>query len=238
MQQGLQIEPGQPGGGITAMQTQADRYNEVDISHAKALPDALSYMDTSLRTGILHRPNGLFPPEDEVLRVLQQKGYKPFEKHLLDVQSNALVPSFHSWAAGNDAANHGLDLRCFLDIDTVEEMVGAKLFAAVRFGDLASIGNGMSAHGGAIETALDEATAELAKITNGVACVTSSIEYKLKKKVRLHRTYKIDAEIVKVGPGGLRIYIDAFLKDLDGSVLVACAAQMANIAKLKSARRA
>lgn len=46
---------------------------------------------------------------------------------------------------------------------------------AVRFGDGAAIGDGyyMSAHGGSIETALDEATAELVRTAGGrTGCMT------------------------------------------------------------------
>ena len=88
-------------------------------------------------------------------------------------------------ASGNCAAKHGLDLRCFIDERfSREDTAGARLKAVVRFGQAASIGNGLSAHGGAIETALDEATAELAKATQGVMCYTTSANFQLKQKVR------------------------------------------------------
>ena len=54
------------------------------------------------------------------------------------------------------------------------EELGA-LRGAVRFGDGAAIGNGFftTAHGGAIETALDEATAELVRRLFPPACLVA-----------------------------------------------------------------
>ena len=93
---------------------------------------------------------------------------------------------------------------------------------------------GFSAHGGAIETSLDEATAELCKATQGVMCFTTEATFKLKKQVLLHRTYIIEASITKLGPGDVRVYIDASLSDADtGQVAVTCSVQLANMGKLR-----
>lgn len=121
--------------------------DEVDASQA---PGSEDYKRVAMELGIRYRPDGLFPPGDKILAELsRERGNVPFEKLLLD-EEQRLVTAESSWAAGNAAAVGGrIDLRCFLcDDGSAEEegaTVGSKLKAAVRFGDGASIGNGMSA---------------------------------------------------------------------------------------------
>lgn len=60
---------------------------------------------------------------------------------------------------------------------------------AVRFGDGACVGTGyyMSAHGGSIETALDEATAELAKCEYVPMVTTRQATFQITKPVGVGR---------------------------------------------------
>ena len=83
---------------------------------------------------------------------------------------------------GEAAIEHGLDLRMFVH----PGFESKTLEAAVRFGDFACIGRGLgtSVHGGAVESALDEATAELAKIKLFPMATTYAIDFKIKKAVR------------------------------------------------------
>ena len=68
---------------------------------------------------------------------------------------------------------------------------------AVRLGDRAAIGNGFhtSAHGGCIETVLDEATAELVKCELVMFMATSEITIKIKKPVPLHTSLIVEATV-------------------------------------------
>ncbi|QDZ24898.1 hypothetical protein HOP50_15g74420 [Chloropicon primus] len=200
--------------------------------------DAAAYQEAAFEHGIPCRPDGLFPPSDPTLeRLTKDPLFKPFEKQLVD-KRDKLVSAENSWASGNSAAaNSRIDLRCFLYVggETSDgSSVGSRLEGAVRFGDNASIGNGFSAHGGAVETVLDEATAELCKATQGVMCYTTQADFKLKQPVALHKTYAIEAEITKLGIRGMRIFVDARLKDDQGNEAAVCSVQLANVAKISS----
>jgi len=221
-------------GGSRAQGIVAEEVTDHD-SLPPAMLESEAYRVAAFRTGIPFRPDGLFPPNDALLARLaaeaQDGNLRPFEKHL--VTEGALAPSRESWAAGNSAASHGLDLRTFLHLDP-QGGPGHKISAAVRFGRGSAIGMGFSAHGGAIETSLDEATAELCKATQGVMCFTTEATFKLTKQVLLHRTYLIEASITKLGPGDVRVYIDASLSDADtGQVAATCSVQLANMGKLR-----
>ena len=78
-----------------------------------------------------------------------------------------------------------MDLRMFFDrgLDDVQ------VWGAVRYGDYACIGRGFGngVHGGAIESCLDELTAECAKVKLFPTATTSRIEFKIKKPVSPHR---------------------------------------------------
>ena len=136
---------------------------------------AEEYRDSALRHGIPFRPAGLFAPGDAVIREILGDGFRPFQKHMVGL-SGRQEPVAECWPTGNGATAHGLDLRCFHRSAAAQRGGGGaddggaahgRLAAAVRWGDAASIGAGFwaGAHGGAIETAFDEATAELARFS-------------------------------------------------------------------------
>ena len=99
-----------------------------------------------------------------------------------------------------------------------------KLVGALRFGDYAMIGRGApnsSIHGGAVETALDEATAECAKSKLYSVAVATSIEFKITKAVQ-QTTYLVECEVTKK-MSDIRHEIMGYIKDADGKVTVATA---------------
>lgn len=68
--------------------------------------------------GIPPRPNGLFPPNDPLLRRLAaDPNCHPFEKHLPGEQDcyELLLPN-GGWATGDTAAARGVDLRLFYKV--------------------------------------------------------------------------------------------------------------------------
>ena len=75
------------------------------------------------------------------------------------------------------------------------------LVAAVRFSEFACVGRGhkTSVHGGAVESCLDEATAELAKTKLFPLATTYSIEFKIAKPVQPNVTYRVHCEVLKEG---------------------------------------
>lgn len=124
-----------------------------------------AYRERAFAHGIPFRPSGLFPPGDPLLaRLAADARLRPFEKHLpADASSYQSLPA-GGWASGDAAAARGMDLRLFWRPPAAGEAHGT-LAGAVRFGDGAGIGTDvwMPAHGGSIETSLDEATAELVR---------------------------------------------------------------------------
>ena len=193
------------------------------------------YAAAALQSGIPPRVCSLFEANDPLLERLENdRTLLPFQKHLLDGSGeNVLV--LQSWAAGESAAQHGLDMRTFLHGPTAELGTGNRLTAAVRFGKGASIGAGhwLSAHGGAISTALDEATAELVKITHAPLATTAEISYQLKRPVELNVTHRIECEVLEVRGGGLKISVKGELFDPDDHLCASCTAVLANLQMLR-----
>lgn len=146
----------------------------------------------------------LYPDDDACLQSLLEDGELwPFEKHL---------PGFHSpyerlgdggFITGKEAIEgRGIDLRLFYD-ETRQKVRGC-----VRFdGRKASIGAGflLPTHGGAIETCLDEATAELGKMTAFPFLATRKISFEIKKGVPVDVSLLVECSVVEIK--GLRCYV-------------------------------
>jgi acyl-coenzyme A thioesterase PaaI-like protein len=138
-----------------------------------------------------------------------------------------------SWAVGDDAAKRGLDLRYFYrERARTGSSEYPELVGVARVGDAGAIGvhTYNLAHGGCIETILDETTAELVKCWRAPCCVTVELNAKIKKPVPLHHTVKIEAQIKEVQSNGLRIWTTAKLTDPSAprgeDVLATCEAQL------------
>lgn len=102
----------------------------------------------------------------------------------------------HGWCVGENAVQHGMDLRWFIKPGFDDKTV----CAAVRYSDYACIGRGLSGngvHGGAIESALDETTAECAKTKLFPLATTYSVEFKLKQRIVPNVTYRVHASVEK-----------------------------------------
>jgi hypothetical protein len=137
------------------------------VLHNQKVGTAQGYRHASLANGIAARPDGLFDEDDPVLLALvADQGASPFEKHLPGADSPYEALPQGGWITGNQACQRGVDLRLFYKGAEPGGQQYGRVVACVRFGEGASIGNGffLTAHGGAIETVLDEATAELGKV--------------------------------------------------------------------------
>ncbi|KAK9833287.1 hypothetical protein WJX81_003342 [Elliptochloris bilobata] len=88
-----------------------------------------------------------------------------------------------------------------------EEQIRRHFGGAARLGEGASIGNGfwMTAHGGAVETLLDEATAELGKLEFSPMLATIEISFRIVKAVPLHTTLRLDCEACTFWPPRLAL---------------------------------
>lgn len=89
----------------------------------------------------------------------------------------------------------------------------------------------MSAHGGAVESLLDEATAELAKMEWAPTLATLEAAFKIKKSVPLNTTLRIACEIAETR--GVRCWVHGAITDETGKVTYAtCEAQLIDLAQL------
>ena len=238
------VVPGQPGGG-RQQPVQCKRPPIAAAAVANNLKSLVGgdgtekYQAAVFATGMPDLCDGLFPPGDELLAELSRK-YRPFVKHLpQEVQGGGFTfaPALEGWVVGDPGASHGIDMRLFIAPGTE-----AKLYAALRFSDYAAIGRGFesSVHGGAVETALDEATAELAKSKLFPVALTVKIEFKIAKKVMPQTTYLVECAMAKEWSKNLKYDVTGTLTERGRGggkdVLIAsCTATMANPAMIPGA---
>ena len=91
------------------------------------------------------------------------------------------------------------------------------LTAAVRFSQYAEIGRGygIGIHGGAIETCLDESTAECAKSKLFPMATTSDISFKIQKPVMANTTYRVYCKVVKERLKGIAYEVSGEITDTE-----------------------
>lgn len=122
----------------------------------------------------------------------------------------------HQYNINNTAATNGSGSG-----DDPSSTRKGRVVGAVRLGDGACIGNGfyMSAHGGCIESILDEATAELAKIEMVPMVSTVEVHFKIKKPVPLHTSLLVECCVEK--KRGIRCWVGGRLMSADETVVYA-----------------
>ena len=158
------VKKGQPGGGRQQPEQFVVAPIDVPGKPGKDMyTDLKGYQEQIIKDGIPDRTAGLFPAYDEFLSLLGQQN-SPCTKGLPQPTvdgGQAWCITENGWACGESAIEHGMDLRWFIKPGFEDQT----LVGAVRYGDMAMVGRGCgtSVHGGAVETALDEATAECAK---------------------------------------------------------------------------
>jgi hypothetical protein len=226
----------QPGGG-RPQPPSGPAEPPAAVLQAQMALSAEVYRQAAVAAGIPRRQHGLFPPADPVLlKLAADRSLKPFEKHLIGA-SGVLQLALVSWPVGDDAAERGIDLRYFIDTSKGYS-VGARLVAAVRYSRRAAIGADCytSVHGGAIETAFDETTAELVKISVAPTATTIDFQCTIKKPVPLDTSLLLECTLESIAPGGLRINTSGTLKDGRGMLLATAKAQLVDVAKLRQAQ--
>ena len=107
-----------------------------------------------------------------------------------------------------------------------------------------------TAHGGSIESVLDEATAEVAKCLyaptattstiefkiHAPTATTSTIEFKIHAPVPLHTTLRVAAQVVELATQGLRINTRGTIEGADGTLYCSCSAQLVDMGKFYEMR--
>lgn len=109
------------------------------------------------------------------------------------------------------------------------------MLGCVRFGDGAAIGSGanrfyLTAHGGAIETVLDEATAEIGKMCFAPFLSTVEATFRIKKPVPLHTTLMVQCTVTQ--QRGIRLWVTGTImeaEDQGSGVLAQCDAVLVNM---------
>jgi len=228
----------QPGGGLSQPAFSPPEPSMLPTDKFADMEAACQdYRERAFAAGIAFRPDGLFPRDDPLLTYLAAEPRNhPFDKHLMSPETGDQVVAPISFPVGNDAAkNRGIDLRYFFQdpnpYDTAEPL--PQLVGAVRFGEKSAVGGSpffSSAHGGAIETVLDECTAELAKCLMCPIAVTTSANFKIKKPGVLYKTYSIKCVVAKKATD-YRWEIDGFLEDGD-DIIASVNANLVDVTKL------
>jgi len=226
----------QAGGGRAVMRD-AKAIGLEDMAERSALNShedaARDYRRHVFATGIPFREDGLFPIDDGLLTSLSlDSTLKPFQKAIPGPGRGKFI-TCESWAVGNQAAQRGLDLRYFYDEATAKSGY-PELVAVARVGEGGSIGVSTwpLAHGGCIETILDETTAELVKCFCAPCCVTVELSAKIKKPLPLHTTVKVHVQIKSVQSNGLRIFTIATMTNAKDEILATCEAQLCDAGML------
>jgi len=173
----------------------------------------------------------LYPLDDRLLHdYVTSPHLKPFEKHLPNARSPYEPLENGGFVTGREAVTQrGIDLRLFFD-ESARKVVGL-----VRFDERnASIGAGfgLSVHGGAIQTALDEATAEAGKMFAFPFLATRKISHEIRKPVPSERTLVVKTAVT--GIAGLRCFVSGEICDVDDDtgtevVLASAEAELVNM---------
>jgi hypothetical protein len=206
------------------------------------------YRAAAFAHGVPFRANGLFPLGDRLLTELAaDPNLRAFQKNVLSYHDTPESPDAdavvsyrvaESWAHGDGAARAGLDLRCFYRETSDQNKTGPSLTAAFRLGDGAAIGKFAftNAHGGSIETVLDETTAELVKCFRAPNCATTELRAKILKPVALHKTYRVDCWIASATQ--FRLRTEGKITDPeDGTTYATCEATLADLSAIEKSRR-
>jgi len=195
------VQGGQPGGGRSQPPLYSQDAELIDTPGrpmSELQSDLKGYQEYIISAGIPPRKSGLFPPADEFLNLCVGLGLKPCTKALCKkcVDGGFSFDTAEGWVSGDGAVEHGIDLRWFITPGFEDKT----LIAAVRFSEWAQIGrgvSGMSVHGGAVETCLDEATAELAKSKLFPFATTAKINFQIKKPLEPAVTYRVHCKVDK-----------------------------------------
>lgn len=141
------VVSGQPGGGREqpaivenpAEDTPALAPTAKALVGGDGVEAALKYQSIIIPAGIPDLTDGLFPPDDPLLKRLSSQ-YRPFTKALVCGTrdgGHSFAPVREGWVVGNGAAAHGLDLRLFVTPGKERKLLGA-----LRYSDAACIGRG------------------------------------------------------------------------------------------------
>ena len=215
-------------------------HNPMPLAHWTSEKGVRHFQDLVISHGHPERASwSLFPEQDPVL--MRARGNRAaFHKHMLrKVEGGKFTfkPTSNGWTIGERAAASGLEYRQFFEPGIHQQ----KTFGAVRFSHGARAdadGHDDFIHGGAIQTLLDEATAECAMAKVCVLPTTVEATHKILKKVVPDKTYLFECEVVDEMLKGVKYKIVGKLLDPESNATLAtCHAVIANIGAIPEARK-
>jgi len=190
----------------------------------------------SQRLGHGPKPDGLFIDDDVVLAELDANPDLMAFPNFGGWLEHGLIYCQENFTAGNAACLNGLDIRMYMDktSKTLDgEFVGCRCIFALRFGNSAGIsvfpGLGAQVHGGAIQGAMDEITAQTPRIWIGPLMTTRKITHTIPRPVHLFHTYTVRTEIERVKNDGTTYVVKATMTDLLGEVVAISTAELVDL---------
>jgi len=202
-------------------------------SHNFSIEDVSVYQKTAALLGHGRRSISLFDEaNDAVLATLDR------DSNMLPIPNVNLREGQccvnENWTSGNAAAGIGLDIRMYANMASqASSCVGCQIVCAVRFGNNPGIGVRPGAasgvHGGAIQSVMDEITAQCVRYWAAPACTTRKINHIISGRVFQFQTYRCKCEIEKIQDDGCVYVSCAKLMDPLGKVVCTSRADMLDL---------
>mmetsp|Transcript_142633 Transcript_142633/g.251775 ORF Transcript_142633/g.251775 Transcript_142633/m.251775 type:complete len:595 (-) Transcript_142633:90-1874(-) len=165
---------------------------------------------------------------------------EPHLKRIPNVNKmNAKAYSQSNWTAGPTAFSIGLDIRMWWDTSIQPEegsVVGKRIVCAVRFGNPPCIQIAKGAisgiHGGAIQSVMDEITAQCVRINAVPGCTTRNIMHQISGPAFAYQTYSAECIIESVKNDKCVFVSKATLKDPLGKAVCISKSDMVDLARM------
>lgn len=144
-----------------------------------------------------------------------------------------------NWTSGPTARSIGLDIRMWWDTSIEPpdgSKVGMRILCAVRFGNPPLInirpGTTLGIHGGAIQSVMDEITAQCVRINAVPGCTTRQISHTISASVQAYVTYSCECVIENVKNDSCIFVSRGTLKDPLGKSVAISKADMVDLRRM------
>jgi acyl-coenzyme A thioesterase PaaI-like protein len=204
-----------------------------DLYHLKPQLTPQRYLSSLLSHPKPYR-GVLFPKDDPVLLEFDSKPGMTCVPKMYPTK-DGFVKVRYSFVSGPDAAIHrGIDVVYFVD-----QAKPRSIFGAVRFGlrassiILPSYNYAATAHGGAVESVLDDITGTVVRHCQSVWMATSDFSAKLKKPAPLMETLKFEASVESAEKNGLYAMTRGKIFRPSGEIVAEGSAKMVDLDVLR-----
>lgn len=208
-----------------------------------SLTELAAYQQACHKLGHGQRSVSLF--DESIDTVLQELDRDPNMIRIPNINwEDGLFCVNENWTSGNAAASIGLDIRMYADkasSSTNGSAIGCRIVCAVRFGNNPGIkvhpGGAAGVHGGAIQSVMDEITAQCVRYWAVPGCTTRKISHTISGRVFQFQTYKCECKIDNVQNDGCILVSKATLRDPLGKPVCVSASDMLDFAKMSEMQR-